>query len=49
MGQDDGFASLLLLVPERGIGIISMANRSHDYAQAGLWGLHFNIIDRLLT
>jgi CubicO group peptidase (beta-lactamase class C family) len=47
MGQDDGFASLLLLVPERRLAIVSMANRSYDYAQFGLWDLHFKLIDRL--
>jgi CubicO group peptidase (beta-lactamase class C family) len=47
MGQDEGFASLLLLLPERRIAIISMANRSYDYAQSGLWDLQFKLIDRL--
>jgi len=47
MGQDDGFASLLLLVPERGVAVVSMGNRSHDYAQQGLWDLQFRLIDRL--
>ncbi len=48
MGQDDGFASLLLLVPESGAAVVSMANRSHDYAQQGLWDLQFRLIDRML-
>ena len=47
MGQDDGFASLLLLAPARNVAIISMANRSYDYAQAGLWELQFKLLDRL--
>lgn len=47
MGQDDGFASLLLLVPERRLGLVSMANRSYDYAQFALWDLQFKLIDRL--
>ena len=47
MGQDDGFASLLLLVPDRDLGLVSMANRSYDYAQFGLWDLQFRLIDRL--
>jgi CubicO group peptidase (beta-lactamase class C family) len=47
MGQDDGFASLLLLVPERQFAVVSMANRSHDQAQQGLWELQLGLIDRL--
>jgi CubicO group peptidase (beta-lactamase class C family) len=47
MGQDEGFASLLLLMPERGLAMVSMANRSHDYAQQGLWDLQFKLMDRL--
>jgi CubicO group peptidase (beta-lactamase class C family) len=49
IGQDDGFASLLLLVPERQFAVVSMANRSHDRAQQGLWELQFGLIDRLAT
>jgi CubicO group peptidase (beta-lactamase class C family) len=49
MGQDDGFASLLLLVPERQFAVVSMANRSHDQAQQGLWELQFRLLDRLAT
>jgi CubicO group peptidase (beta-lactamase class C family) len=48
MGQDDGFASLVLLVPERRFGVITMANRSHDNAQQGLWELQFNLIESLV-
>lgn len=47
MGQDDGFASLLLFAPDADLGLVAMANRSHDYAQPGLWALHFRLIDRL--
>jgi CubicO group peptidase (beta-lactamase class C family) len=47
MGQDEGFATLMLLVPDRQLAIVSMANRSHDHAQFGLWDLQFRLIDRL--
>jgi CubicO group peptidase (beta-lactamase class C family) len=47
MGQDDGFASLLLLLPERRLGLVSMANRSYDHAQFALWDLQFELIDCL--
>lgn len=47
MGQDDGFASLLLIVPERRLALVSMVNRSYDYAQLGLWDLQFKLIDRV--
>jgi CubicO group peptidase (beta-lactamase class C family) len=47
MGQDDGFVSLLLLAPERQFALVSMANRSHDQAQQGLWELQFGLLDRL--
>ena len=47
MGQDDGFASLLLFAPDADLGLVAMANRSYDYAQPGLWALHFRLLDQL--